>query len=497
MAKSLKILFLYPNLEMSTLVPNAIAILSKYLKMDGFEKIELFDATHYTEGKESSDLQKVARGQLRAFSYEDRNVIFKVTDMFQDFEEKVEEFKPDIIAASIVEDTYPICVKFLKRIASKNIPTIVGGVFVNSAPHIVLQEPAIDYLCMGEGEETLVEVCNALEEGKPVSRIPNLWIKKNDEVIERNPKRQALSLDNFPIQDFSVFEPQALFRPMSGEIYKMAPLETQRGCPFQCTFCNSPGKQFDYKSDNAGSFYRKRTMENVRNELEHLVAEFGIEYIFFITDTFLAMSKKEFDEFIEMYSDFKLPFFMNTRPETIDEYRAQKLKEVGCDRVNVGIEHGNEKYRREAIKRNLSNDVVIRAFHQIQDVGIPVVANNIIGYPDETRDLIFDTIELNRSLNCDDTNAFIFAPYHGTPLRELCVKKNYLAPDTLAEIYTKGSLLNMPSISKKEIEALCKTFVLYVKLPKKLYPLIRQAEADTDEGDRIYNELLEEYIHSN
>jgi len=69
MSKSLKILFLYPNLEMSTLVPNAISILSKYLKVDGFENIELFDATHYTEGANSSDLQKVTRGQLKPFSY--------------------------------------------------------------------------------------------------------------------------------------------------------------------------------------------------------------------------------------------------------------------------------------------------------------------------------------------------------------------------------------------------------------------------------------------
>jgi radical SAM superfamily enzyme YgiQ (UPF0313 family) len=133
----------------------------------------------------------------------------------------------------------------------------------------------------------------------------------------------------------------------------------------------------------------------------------------------------------------------------------------------------------------------------MHDVDIPVVANNIIGYPDETRELVFDTIELNRQLNCDDTNAFIFAPYHGTPLRDLCVKKGYIKKDTLAEIYTKGSLLTMPSMAKQEIEALCKTFVLYVKLPKKLYPLIKKSEENSKEGGRIYNELFEEYIRPN
>ena len=89
-----------------------------------------------------------------------------------------------------------------------------------------------------------------------------------------------------------------------------------------------------------------------------------------------------------------------------------------------------------------------------------------------------------------DTNAFTFSPYHGTSLRELCEKKNYLDKDTLAHIYVEDSLLNMPTISKEEIRGLMKTFVLYARLPRSLWKDISIAERETDEGVNKYSELM-------
>ena len=71
-----------------------------------------------------------------------------------------------------------------------------------------------------------------------------------------------------------------------------------------------------------------------------------------VDDRGLAGIEKEFDEFCEMYSEFKLPFYMHTRPETITARRAKKLKEVNCNKVNIGVEHGNRKFRTEIVGRN-------------------------------------------------------------------------------------------------------------------------------------------------
>ena len=127
------------------------------------------------------------------------------------------------------------------------------------------------------------------------------------------------------------------------------------------------------------------------------------------------------------------------------------------------------------------------------DAGISTVSNNILGFPDETRELIFETIELTRKLKCNDINAFTFIPYQGTALRGLCESKNYLDKEKLASIYETDSLLNMPTISKKEIGGLVKTFLLYARLPRKLWDEIRKAEEPTEEGDKKFKELMKIY----
>jgi len=491
--KSLKILFLYPNLTMSALVPYAISILSAVLKKDGFKNIDLFDATFYKPLEESKDERGVRLGQVKPFDFKERNVIIKTTDMYKDFVLKVEEMKPDLIAASIVEDTYPIFLQFMSAIKEKKILTVVGGPFPTNATEMIALSDYVDFICKGDGEGAMLDLCNALEQGKEPTSIPNLIIKKNGAVTERNPVRDAQGLNELPMQDLSIFEPNSLYRPMMGKIYRFAPLEPQRGCPYLCTFCNSPENNTIYKDDSAGDFLRDRTIKNLHEEIEHLVKNFGIEYFFMVTDTFLAMSNKRFDEFCEMYSNFKLPFFMNTRPETITEYRAKKLKEINCHRVNIGVEHGNEKFRAEVIKRKCSNDTIVRAFEIMHNAGISTALNNIIGYPDETRELIFDTIELSRKIKSSGINAYIFAPYKGTQLRNLCETKGYIDSETLAHIYTKDSILKMPSLTKEEIRGLSKTFVFYARLPKSYWGEIELAERDTDEGLNKHSELLSLY----
>ena len=143
--KKLKILFLYPNLNMSTLVPNAISILSATLKNAGFKNIDLFDTTFYQSDGLSKDQDRVKVGQVQPFNFDERNIRLKTTDMYQDFIDKVNTFKPDIIFASIVEDTYPIFINFMNKIKDKKTLCLAGGVFPSSAPEKVLKLDFVDF----------------------------------------------------------------------------------------------------------------------------------------------------------------------------------------------------------------------------------------------------------------------------------------------------------------------------------------------------------------
>jgi radical SAM superfamily enzyme YgiQ (UPF0313 family) len=237
----------------------------------------------------------------------------------------------------------------------------------------------------------------------------------------------------------------------------------------------------------------------VKRELEFYKNSWGAEYFYFWADTFFAYTDKEFDEFVEMYDNIRIPFWCQARPEQITEERIRQLRSVGLHRMALGVEHGNEEFRRRVINRKVSNEVILKAFEIISDNALPagVSVNNIVGFPTETPELAMDTIELNRSIadKVDTMNCYAFTPFHGTPLRELSVKMGYIEEDTFTGCLTGEPVLNMPQFPKERIKGLMRTFSLYVRCGKDMWGDIRIAENFMPEGERMFNKLREEYIH--
>ena len=170
------------------------------------------------------------------------------------------------------------------------------------------------------------------------------------------------------------------------------------------------------------------------------------------------------------------------------------LKSVNCDRISFGLESGNEEYRKKVLTRHPSNEKLLKCFEIISQGKIAFSVNNIIGFPDETREMIFETIEMNRAIKeFDSLTVSIFTPYHGTKLRELAVQRGYLQPDVITKHTTSSSLLKMPQLTSEEIDRLMRTFALYVKFPREEWPRISLAEQDTEEGNRIFEEYHQKY----
>lgn len=274
---------------------------------------------------------------------------------------------------------------------------------------------------------------------------------------------------------------------------RMLPIETDRGCPYKCRFCEAPSLVNLYRENTNHYYFRRKSWDRVREEIALYIEKYGANYIYFNAETFLAMNNKEFDQFIEMYSEFKLPFWCQTRIETLTEYRVQKLEEVNCNRMSIGLEHGNEKFRHQIVGKGFSNQKLIDAFNILQNSAIPITVNNILGFPGETRELIFDTIEVNRQLGADSINAYYFTPYRGTPLREEAERLGYVSKDSETNSLILGSVLKMPTISHDEIMGLVRTFSLYVKFPKEEWPEIAIAEKFTAAGNAKFKELSNKY----
>ena len=195
-----------------------------------------------------------------------------------------------------------------------------------------------------------------------------------------------------------------------------------------------------------------------------------------------------------MYKDIALPFWMQTRPETISDYKIKKLAEIGLHRISFGIEHGNEKFRIKLLDREWKNKEIIEALKIPRRYGVQFSLNNITGFPTETRELAMDTVELNRKIDSDNQNLYSFVPFHGTPLRKLCEEKGLVTPETITKALTDKPMLVMPQYTQNEIEGLIKCFTLYVKFPRNRWPDIEKAEPNTPEGNKIYKELKQEYI---
>lgn len=349
----MNVILIYPNAYGMNMLPPSLGLFTAILKERG-HKVALFDSTPYTYFS-VADFDKKKSDNLNARSFDDSRLKAGLKDAnpFEDLRRLVDEFKPGLIAISTVEDTYHRSVKLLESLGEDRPLTVAGGVFPTFAPVLTIDSSngGIDMVLRGEGEETLAELCDKIERGEDFYGVAGLGYKKNG-TYHQNPLPIPVSQNELPIPDYSLFEDSRFYKPMQGKARRMLPVETMRGCPYKCTYCNSPGQADNYKSEVNRKFFRKMGIKRIYEEIKTMRDVYNADSIFFWADTFLAWTNKEVEEFCEMYSEFNLPFWFNTRPETVNEFNIKRLKEVGLLRVAFGIEHGNEEFRESIAQKS-------------------------------------------------------------------------------------------------------------------------------------------------
>lgn len=469
-----RILLIYPNIPMMLVTPLSIALFTWILKKEGFT-VDLFDTAQYGDGNLSSPQNRVKYLQARNIFSESNLKMLKATDIEVDFKEKLDSFKPHFIIYSFVEDGLSRALQLLRISNRYNIPTVVGGILATSAPDWLISFPEVSMMGVDEGEGVVRNMAIRLYKGEDITDIPNVWIKMPDGSINRNPTRPYVTLDDYST-DFSLFNEERFIRPMGGKIHRALPIETYRGCPNRCTYCNSPLHNRIAK-EHSRVFLRRRSTEGIRKELRHLVDDYDINLLYIIDDDFLGRPRKEIDDFIEMYREFSIPFWFNTRPERCSLDVLKRLIDVGLFRASFGIESGNEKFRRNSLGRDASNEDLVRQFDIIAESGLAYSVNCIIGFPYETRDMVFDTIRFAKRIRgCDAITVSIFTPYRGTVLRDLAVKEGWLDSEAITTHTTATSMLKMPHFTARQIDGLMQTFPLYVEFDESVWPDLEKIE---------------------
>jgi len=336
----------------------------------------------------------------------------------------------------------------------------------------------IDMVCIGEGEDALLELVQSMEKGEKNTTIQNIWIKENGRIIKNGPRHLREDLDAMPYPDLSIYDYPRYLKHRN----RIASIHAHRGCPYQCSYCINPTFQKLYKG--LGQFVRYRSADKIIDEMKKVVQDFSVREVNIFDDTF-TLNKKGVKEFCEKYKkEIGLPFNVNGRINNISEELLQDLSEAGCIRVLIGLESGDPLIRNEVLKKNLTDEQIIDGCKLIKKYGIELYTFNMIGIPGETKQSIKKTIALNRRVRPNFLVASIFTAYKGTELYEKCKKEGLLKETTQSTgSYYSNSNVRHPSLSIRKLRFIHKWFGFFVFI--------------TYDIKRAFIDLFDRYLRTN
>lgn len=293
-----------------------------------------------------------------------------------------------------------------------DVKVIVGGGIISSTPKSFISVSKVDVGVIGEGEETVIDLIGAFEDGRSLSEVDGIVYREEDQIIETKERKNIEDLDALPFpawELFNVGETYARY-PSHHSIFRarrFGSIYTTRGCPFRCTFCYTE------------KAVRQRSIPNVIEELKELKDRYGIRHVM-ITDDLFVVRKKRTIEFCEamIKNEVNITWSATGRCNIIDREFLKICKEAGCEFMGLGLESGSETVL-NAIKKSQTPQQIVEAVRMVNEAGITPGGTFILGLPPETKETMRETAEVYKKINQYRThvNKFFFAtPYPGTEL---------------------------------------------------------------------------------
>jgi anaerobic magnesium-protoporphyrin IX monomethyl ester cyclase len=384
--------------------------------------------------------------------------------------EEIAAYAPEVVGFSVYTGFHQIllsiCAELKKRLS---FVSIFGGPHPTFYPDIIHQ-PGVDAVCRGEGEEALAEfVTEYAKRGEIPGSVANFTVRRGDE-LEVNPVRPLLEeLDTLPFPDRMLF----IRKYPSYNRHGVKHFVAHRGCPYQCTYCFNHAFNRLYGVQGRACF-RSRDPLLICYEILQELGRMKLEMVSFVDDCF-TLDKEWTLRFCRIYRDrVGLPFQMNTRVENLDHDIIRDLKAANCWLIHIGVESGDEEYRKKVLKRGMSNRLIIDRIRACRKAGIRVLSENVIALPNEKYEGACATLRLNMEARPDYVAATFFMPYPGLELTEFAVKAGVYhgKVDAITADYIHTSLLDFETPGeKRKIINLRSFFNLAVRHPW-LWPFI-------------------------
>ncbi|MFH1369584.1 MAG: radical SAM protein [Elusimicrobiota bacterium] len=352
---------------------------------------------------------------------------------YKNIEEKIALLKPDILGITTFTMTLRNVLDIAKTAKKLNPKCVVvlGGPHIALYPDETLSFREIDYAVCGDGEYAFKALVELLDKKLPpgdhdeaLKKIEGIVCRLSDGKIFKNGFARVQDLDSLPFPDRTYLKKELYFCIL-GKQRTMTTIMSSRGCPFQCTFCNTPDRM-----------YRFRSAKNVVDELEY-IAGLGIEEAFFFDDLFNISAERAIavcDEILRR--NIKIKWAFRGRVTGITDEFARKAKQAGCERIQYGIEKATDESLARVKKASTVKDIV-NAVNLTKKYGMMCVGNFLLFTPGEDEKDADEIIRFALKLNLDHAEFSVFIPFPGTRIYEDGLKSGFFKKDYWSE-YAKN-----------------------------------------------------------
>ena len=364
----------------------------------------------------------------------------------------VREFDPQLIGFTAVATQYPFisaAARQLKQLWPEKF-LILGGPHASLKPHEVIQD-AFDAVCVGEGELPAAELAAQMQSGQSPRGISNLWIKQPDGTVEKNPTRNFLTdLERLPFPDREIWHDWVMQRPRTQQV-----VLPSRGCPYTCSYCSNHA----LRKLADGKYVRLRAPISILQEIRELKQRYPETTDIRLESETIAINLDWLNELTEQIRVFnnqldrKISFATNfrvARPFLNDQVFAA-LERANVRTIDIGLESGSERVRREILRRHYSNEDFFQAVALARRYGMNVDVYNMIGLPGETFADHMETIKVNHRVCPNRSLTSIFFPYPGTDLFETCAAQGLLTAGNVTAERCRATL-DHPKFREAEIQ---------------------------------------------
>jgi anaerobic magnesium-protoporphyrin IX monomethyl ester cyclase len=349
---------------------------------------------------------------------------------FNETIDRVVAAQPDFIGSTTMTAAMDIIAKFYSELKIKlpNATVIVGGPHASALPQRTLKEiSAIDFVVKGEGEEAIVELMQAIDNGSGLERVKGIAFRRNGIVVENNSRSLIEDLNKLPIPAYHLLE-YNLYRSygwngwVSGHRRPIGVVFTSRGCYGKCSFCATKSV--------FGQRMRFFALDRIKQEIDLLVEKYKIKILYFQDDTFTANKKlvNEICDYLDSKGyNKKLEIMVSTRPDGADLSLFKKMRKSGIRWICFGVESGNQKIL-DLMHKNTTIEQIKNAFAAANKAGLFVLGNFIFGTLGETWDTAMETIRLACEMKLDYAAFSLAIPLPGSELYQYCLESNIKLP---------------------------------------------------------------------